>query len=273
MALCVNTQRALIQQGCFVQMTNGPGMFPLIHSHPGVELIMVHSGGACISTQGSNIMALPGSIAVIPGKSEHSTRAISQQFSRTVIHAADEMFDTADDFTGSAAHHHSIELSADAFDRCFWAARQLHALTIPTRQPGTKVMHRLVDLIRAELESAWESTQNTSENANSILSMVIGYMSDHLEQPEELPELASRFGVSERHLCRLFSFQLGYSPQRYWLNLRLERACQLLSMQVPITKIADQVGFESVRGFQRAFRRSFGIAPSHYLVSPEAGPL
>jgi AraC-like DNA-binding protein len=264
MALCVDTKLALIKQGCFVQMTKGPGLFPRSHNHPGVEWILIHSGGARISTEGWTTTALPGSIVVIPGKLEHSTCPISQPFSRTVIHAADELC-VMENFTDADDQRHSVELSADAFDRCFWAARQLYALTTPQKQPLTKVLHKLVDLIYAEFESAQNNEPNLYGDNNGILPVVICYMNEHLESPESLSELANRFNVSERHLCRLFGSQLGYSPQRYWLNLRLERACQLLSMQVPVTKIASQVGFESVRGFQRAFRRSFGIPPSHYL--------
>jgi AraC-like DNA-binding protein len=267
MSLCVNTQRALMKQGCFVQMSKGPGIYPLIHTHPGIEIILVHSGGVSITAQDSTLTALPGSISVIPGSVNHSTKAFSPQFTRTVVHAADELCDSVEDIITGVPHHCSVELAPDAFDRCFWAARQLYALTVPPQQPRMKLMHTLVDLLCAELEEALESSQHSGDDCHTLLSSVIAYMNAHPDQPEELPELAHRFAISERHLCRLFNTYLNCSPQRYWLNLRLERACQLLNEQVPVTQIANQVGFESVRGFQRAFKRSFGVSPSHYLAS------
>ncbi len=264
MALDIITQQALVKQGCMVQMTKGPGLFPLCHSHPGTEVILVHSGGVLVSTEGWATAALPGNIVVFPGNSEHSTRSIHEQLNRTVIHIADELYSIHKDTMGGGDPRCSVPLSASAFDRCFWAARQLRAMTLTGQQPCTKIMQSLVDLIRAELEVAGDAARTSKENIGTVLSEVICYMNDHLANPEELSRLASRFNISERHLSRLFNSTLGCSPQRYWLNLRLERACQLINMQVPVIKIAEQVGFESARGFQRAFKRSFGITPSHY---------
>jgi transcriptional regulator GlxA family with amidase domain len=158
----------------------------------------------------------------------------------------------------------SVELSADAFDRCFWAARQLYVLTKSQNHTLSKVMRSLLDLISAELEAARDATLSNSKCNDAVVTAVIAYMNEHLAHPEELYELARRFGISERHLGRLFGAHLGCSPQRYWLNLRLERACQLLSAGASINEITEHVGFESVRGFQRAFSRSYGTSPSHY---------
>lgn len=263
MALCVNTQNALKQQGCLVQMTSGPGMFPRSHFHSGTEFILVHDGGARIYTKDWSASASPCSVVIIPGETEHSTQPLNQRFRRTVIHVADELCGTPDMLPDKDHRYAVVTLSADAFDRCFWIARQLKSLTASRQNGWTKIVTGLMDVIKAEIELACE-VPHTPTDHNALIAEIIGYMHANLDSRDDSEQLARHFGISERNLFRLFSAELGYSPQKYWLNLRLERACQLLSAGLPIDRISRTVGFDTVRGFQRAFKRMYGISPSEY---------
>ena len=63
-------------------------------------------------------------------------------------------------------------------------------------------------------------------------------------------------------LERLFNKYLGLSPARYYLNLRLKRARQLLShTSMPILQVAVACGFTSASHFARCYRQLFGHAP------------
>ncbi len=75
--------------------------------------------------------------------------------------------------------------------------------------------------------------------------------------------LASRVGISPRHLTRLFREQLGQSPAQYQRMQRLERARMLLRhSDASIREVALAAGFRSAAHFSRAYRAAFASAPS-----------
>ncbi len=75
--------------------------------------------------------------------------------------------------------------------------------------------------------------------------------------------LATRLGVSDRHLRRVFEDRLGVSPLQYLLTRKLLTAKQLLAdTDLPITQIAGASGFASVRRFNAAFLDHYRLNPT-----------
>lgn len=75
--------------------------------------------------------------------------------------------------------------------------------------------------------------------------------------------LASRLGIGERHLRRLFAEQLGASPLAVARSLRLHFARKLLDeTSLPMTEVALASGFSSTRRFNAEIRSAFGFAPT-----------
>jgi transcriptional regulator GlxA family with amidase domain len=94
------------------------------------------------------------------------------------------------------------------------------------------------------------------------LLAAIAHMEAYLESPVPRDDLAAAVGLSNRQLERLFRKYLGMSPSRYYLNLRLRRARQLLShTSMPILQVAVACGFTSASHFARCYRAAFGHAP------------
>lgn len=60
------------------------------------------------------------------------------------------------------------------------------------------------------------------------LNVAVSLMENHIEEPMEIDEIASHVGVSRRQLERRFARYLNAAPNRYYLELRLTRARQLI---------------------------------------------
>ncbi len=74
---------------------------------------------------------------------------------------------------------------------------------------------------------------------------------------------ADIFGVSARHLRRVFVEEIGKTPKQIALENRLNLARKLvIETRLPITDIALASGFQSIRRFNAAFRERFKRAPS-----------
>ena len=80
---------------------------------------------------------------------------------------------------------------------------------------------------------------------------------------DSVAHLASRLGIGERHLRRLFLDHLGATPVAVAQTRRLHLAKQLLDeTDLAMTRIAFDAGFGSLRRFNTAVRSAYGRNPS-----------
>ena len=87
-------------------------------------------------------------------------------------------------------------------------------------------------------------------------------MEANFEEPLPTEDIARLVGVSRRQLERLFKQHLDSLPSRYYLEMRLARARQLLrETSQSILQIGLSCGFSSGPHFSSAYRGHFGITP------------
>jgi AraC family transcriptional regulator len=91
------------------------------------------------------------------------------------------------------------------------------------------------------------------------------FINDNLDKELNLSIIA-RIGLySPFHFHRLFSAVTGETPNQYILRKRMERSAYQIKFnkETPIIEIAINNGFESNAAFTKAFKRFYGINPSH----------
>jgi AraC family transcriptional regulator of adaptative response / DNA-3-methyladenine glycosylase II len=82
-------------------------------------------------------------------------------------------------------------------------------------------------------------------------------------QPVQLPAVAARLGVTDRHLRRIFAVVHGVTPIDYLTTQRLLLAKQLLTdTALPVADVALACGFESQRRFNAVFAERCRLSPS-----------
>ncbi len=83
--------------------------------------------------------------------------------------------------------------------------------------------------------------------------------------PPSVSALARLVGISPRHLLRAFRTSMGSSVLSHIAQIRLDRACALLSARAtPIKQVAGLCGFASTSAFSAAFRRKTGMTPRDF---------
>ncbi|WP_372573976.1 GlxA family transcriptional regulator [Ruegeria jejuensis] len=94
------------------------------------------------------------------------------------------------------------------------------------------------------------------------LSQVIQMMERNIEEPISPSILAKDVGMSTRQLERLFRRYLNRSPKRYYMELRLQKARNLL-MQTDMTviNVALACGFASPSHFSKCYRAHYNTTP------------
>ncbi|KIT17795.1 GlxA family transcriptional regulator [Jannaschia aquimarina] len=94
------------------------------------------------------------------------------------------------------------------------------------------------------------------------LSSVIKRMEENIEEPISPASLARDVGMSTRQLERLFRRYLNRSPKRYYMELRLGKARNLLMQtDMSIINVALACGFTSPSHFSKCYRAQYGTTP------------
>ena len=99
--------------------------------------------------------------------------------------------------------------------------------------------------------------------SHDTLIKVAQLMEENIERPLSLDEIAQATSLSRRQIERLFRRHLDCVPNRYYLQIRLRRARELLlQTSMPIIDITTACGFQSPPHFSRCYRAQFGCPPS-----------
>lgn len=109
------------------------------------------------------------------------------------------------------------------------------------------------------------SSVESNPSLPRTLRLALELMSSNIEDPMEHEEIARYARISRRHLERLFRRHVGTTPERYYLELRLTHARQLLQhTQRPLIEVALASGFCNLPHFHRCFRELFNITPGQF---------
>jgi len=105
----------------------------------------------------------------------------------------------------------------------------------------------------------------TSAFSSYRLHLIMNAVLAKPEANHSLEEMAAHAGITPSHFCRVFRKATGVTPHQYVMKARLDRAQQMLTQSdLPLSAVADFLGFTSQSHFTRAFRQYADSTPSEY---------
>jgi transcriptional regulator GlxA family with amidase domain len=121
----------------------------------------------------------------------------------------------------------------------------------------------IVDRARNDRDQQFVPLRAQLGASHEGLIKVAQLMEEHIERPMPLDQIAAATGLSRRQIERLFKRHLDCVPKKYYLQMRLRRARELLlQTAMPIMDITTACGFQSPPHFSKCYRRQFGCPPS-----------
>lgn len=162
---------------------------------------------------------------------------------------------------------HLYELDGNRLTCCGGAASIDFALTLVELLCGADVQAKVketlcVDRVRGPEERQRVALQARFGMLQPKLTEAVTLMEANIEEPLSTDDIAQLSGLSRRQLERLFKQYLGSLPSRYYLELRLQRARQLLlDTNYSIVQVGLMCGFSSGSHFSTAFGALFGNTP------------
>ena len=107
------------------------------------------------------------------------------------------------------------------------------------------------------------------EEQRKAVRLMQDYISEHIDEDISIEDLAKVVSFSTSYSRKIFCKHLGMTPAVYIRRLKLsESALRLRDEKCQILEVAYDMGFGSVDGYQRAFRREFGCNPKEFSTSP-----
>jgi AraC-like DNA-binding protein len=107
--------------------------------------------------------------------------------------------------------------------------------------------------------------------SGDALRAVIDYIGGHYREPLTRSQIARAVGYNESYISHLFSGMLHTTVPEYIHTLRLYDAMEMLTQSdLPVTRIAAELGFGSIRNFNRVFQREMGESPRSFRLRRES---
>jgi len=133
---------------------------------------------------------------------------------------------------------------------------------------GSRISQRvseqfIVDRVRKDKDRQYIPLRARVGVSHRGLIRVAQLMEENIEKPLSLEKIAKATGLSRRQIERLFKRDLNCVPKRYYLEMRLRRARELLlQTAMPIMDITAACGFQSPPHFSKCYRNQYGYPPS-----------
>lgn len=101
---------------------------------------------------------------------------------------------------------------------------------------------------------------------SDILHPAIKFLEKNISNPElNNSLLARKANISEIYFRKLFLEKTGVTPKQYILDIRMQKAKQLLTeSEFSVSAIAEECGFTSVYSFSRAFKERTNQSPTEF---------
>jgi AraC family transcriptional regulator, glycine betaine-responsive activator len=130
----------------------------------------------------------------------------------------------------------------------------------------------VLERVRSDQDRQYVPLRAQVGSAHRGMIQVAQLMEENIEKPLSLDRIARSTGLSRRQIERLFRRHLDCVPKKYYLEMRLRRARELLlQTAMPIMDVTTSCGFKSPPHFSRCYRNQFGHPPSAERLIQKSG--
>ena len=128
------------------------------------------------------------------------------------------------------------------------------------------LIQMLLLVIREQCEPMERPRGCDFETANRkyVVDKIVEYIEDHYNEKISLDQIAENMYLSPFYISRIFKSETGSAPIRRLINIRLEKAKELLEggYQGSIQEVAAMVGYDDAYHFSKLFKKRYGVSPS-----------
>lgn len=251
-----------------------------LHWHPHMEWIYVKHGSARVQIDGLFAHLSAGEMALVNAKQLHAATVLEDRtelwaivFNEALLRNSGLDSTEANYFSPIFSHQLSLPnfLHSDTESTAEIRASVARLVSeFESRQPGFEL------LIKAELFRSFGlifryhqqlAIKSSPKPPKDEFTALLEYLRDHFQEEVTVSEAAKRVNLSPNHFCKIFKRLTGKTFIEYINLLRVNQAERLLmDTDLPITLVADKVGFGNLSYFNRVFKSYKQMPPSRFRL-------
>lgn len=238
-----------------------------LHTHPCAELFFVTGGRGYLRLADQAVPIATNDVIIVNSNVEHTEVSTEELPLEYIVMGIDGLETLSGDHGDDG--YSIVHFQSDKELLLFYLRNLLQE--IEAKLPGYNIICQ--DLLEVVLlllmrRSKFTVTFVPSSRKSSRESAIIRrYIDNHFKENLTLDDLAAVAHVSKYYLVHTFSQEYGTSPINYLLSCRIRESLYLLSeTSLPLSDIADTLGFSSPSYFSQSFRKVQGISPMQYRM-------
>lgn len=119
-------------------------------------------------------------------------------------------------------------------------------------------------IVRMSQSQAYSLLQKGKMNGR--FADLISYIKANLNQKLYIDKLAKFVQLSTSNFYKIFKQEVGMSPNEYILQIRIDKAKELLMHPISVNEVAYETGFSDANYFIKIFKKMVGTTPKHYQM-------
>lgn len=135
----------------------------------------------------------------------------------------------------------------------------------PSSSDDILLLKELYSLLYALIEEFPKPFEYKDKELHTYIQDALNFINSNYMHSITVQEIADYVNLSRSYLYKMFIKNLGISPQRYLINLRMYKATLLLKgTKLPIGEVASSVGYSDSLLFSKTFSKHFSMSPLNY---------
>lgn len=248
------------------------GAYPYLHTHEYWEFCMITEGDVWHVINNEKILVKQGTLLLIRPTDIHKfEKYLNNKTVQINITIKKEFFETiTTTFSPKLMARFSesyVMLELDNSALAYYAnyAIKLQLLNKNSEEFQSECLFFFLSLWEKTARKVMSYNQESKNSYSGVVLSLINKMEDIKYVSLRIEELLSDTHYSHCHIIRKFRSETGKTPSRYFNDIKLRYAKNLLeTTNLTVLEISMKVGFSSVGHFSKWFKKTYDTTPLHY---------
>ena len=229
------------------------------HYHREIEIIHAREGESMVYADNESYLIKEGDIFICFPRQIHYYNCPKKGrfnviiFNPSILYGVKDIMETNVPVSNVIRRDNAVEIG-ELFEKAMEFKGEYKSTVV------AGLLNQAVGLCLSNIE-----TKPKSNKGKTVFQSLLGYCSDNFDDDITLESTAQSLHISKFHISHLMNEKLGISFSTYINMLRVDKARTLLvESDKRISDISEEVGFGSIRSFNRAFLEITGNTPKDY---------